>query len=157
VHIPPADQYTPLERGLVDGFPGNWEEAVAFKKFEVTEYRTAINGWTRGMSQIMNLDVWNGLPPDIQQIFEETTGLGRSELAAHIFAEADGQCRQMIEDYDKQAGNPAIYDLPKEERDKWAAVVDGVAEEWAEEMDAKGLPGTAMLAEARDMVATLEK
>ena len=48
--------------------------------------------------------------------------------------------------------NP-IYRLPNEERQRWQEAVKGLDAKWAAELDAKGLPGQAMLQEARALAA----
>jgi predicted nucleotidyltransferase len=42
-----------------------------------------------------------------------------------------------------------IYTLPDEERRRWREAVKGLDAKWAAELEAKGLPGQALLQEAR--------
>lgn len=62
-----TENFTALERGTIDGyiwgdfgkFPG-WEEET---KYVVDEGFLGM-----GMATLINLDVWNGLPPDVQEL-----------------------------------------------------------------------------------------
>jgi TRAP-type mannitol/chloroaromatic compound transport system substrate-binding protein len=73
--IPPADVYTALERGVIDACElGNPEGNMSLGMHEVTKYQgfpgchqlTQTQGW------IINLDLWNDLPEDIQTVMEMT-------------------------------------------------------------------------------------
>ena len=39
----------------------------------------------------------------------------------------------------------ATFELPREEQAKWASAMPNIAKEWAERIDAPGLPGTEVL------------
>ena len=145
VYLPVPEVYTSLERGLADGAIDNWEKAFVFKTYEVTKYRTAIDIWVPEMPMLMNLDVWNRLPPDIQEVIDETTGFQFTVRCGAIFDEVDAMFRGIIAEYDREVGNPEIYDLPAEERARWVEATAPVYEEWAKDMEAKGVPGEEIL------------
>jgi hypothetical protein len=48
-----------------------------------------------------------------------------------------------------EAHKNQIYSLPDEERRRWQEAVKGLDAKWAAELDAKGLPGQALVQEAR--------
>jgi hypothetical protein len=49
-------------------------------------------------------------------------------------------------------GNPPIYELPKGELERWTSAVQPVYDKWTAKMEAKGLPGKAILEDARRLV-----
>ncbi len=156
--IPEPEIYTALERGIVDGRFVEFEAAWVFKTFEVTKYRTEnINLAVNKSLGIMNLDVWNKLPPDIQKIFDETTGFEASQHYGKLMDEADQQFRAMILDYDKKVGNPAIYSLPENERARWEDATSGVINGWVNGLEAKGLPAKAMMDDYRSLLQKYSK
>jgi len=59
----------------------------------------------------------------------------------------------VLQAYDKEKGNPDIYYLPDEERQRWVEAVTPLHDEWAEEMEGKGLPGKAVLEDLKAWVA----
>jgi len=53
-----------------------------------------------------------------------------------------------LKEFDKKVGNPEWYFLPEAEYDRWKEVAWPVNEAWVKEVEAKGLPGTAILEDA---------
>ncbi len=154
VFMTQADIYTALERGMIDGELFSWDGAAAFRIPEVTKYRTGNVDLTTGpLDIVMNRDVWNSLPPDIQKIIDEK-GPEWSRRFGASFDQFDLESIQDFIDYDKKAGNPPIYYLPESERARWVQAVQPVIDAWVAEMEAKGIPGKAMVADLR---ALLEK
>jgi TRAP-type C4-dicarboxylate transport system substrate-binding protein len=66
--------YSALDKGVVDGINFLWEGVMAFGFQQVTKYRTEANLMGRGFVIVMNLDIWNSLPPDVQALFEKYGG-----------------------------------------------------------------------------------
>jgi len=156
--VPPPEIYTALERGLVDAISTNWEKAIVFKEHEVTKYRTgSINMWVNVMPIYMNLDAWNELPADIQQIFEETGGLAYSQRNGALFDTVDQEFRGIIEGYDKEVGNPPFYDISADERARWIAATAPIHDEWVNELEADGLPARALLDDANALAEAFGK
>jgi hypothetical protein len=60
----------------------------------------------------------------------------------------------MLKDYDQQAGNPEIYWLPDDERQRWAEAVKPFTDHWVEETEAAGYPARAAL---EDVITWLEE
>jgi TRAP-type C4-dicarboxylate transport system substrate-binding protein len=90
---------------------------------------------------IINKAVYDGLPAELQTILRE---------AAQAWAAAAAEAQQSI--YDNAYGSVAqnfpgatTFELPREEQVKWAEAMPNIAKEWAERIDAQGLPGSAVL------------
>jgi TRAP-type C4-dicarboxylate transport system substrate-binding protein len=63
------DYYTSMERGTVDGINSTTaEQIVASGTFQVTKYAPRPGFFDGSLSALMNLNVWNGLPGDLQQV-----------------------------------------------------------------------------------------
>lgn len=145
-----GDVFTALERGMVDGRLHAWDSAVVWKGMEVTKYRTGnVNGPLNLMLVLMNWDSWNALPPDIQNIMTGLTGLQMSRDMGIIYDRANQRMLGVVEQYDKKKGNPEVYWLPESEQQKWKAQMETYASEWVNEMEAKGLPGKAILSDLK--------
>lgn len=153
VFMPEPDIYTSLERGLLDGRWHEWEGGWTWKAHEVTKYRTAnVDLGTNTNVIMMNLDSWNKLPRDIQKIVDECSGLKYSQYSGKVWDETNVEFLPKIIDYDKKAGNPEIYYISDSERARWKEAVTPVYDEWVNEMEAKGLPGKAILKDLRALV-----
>lgn len=150
--VPPGELYTALERGMVDGCTIAMEAVKGYKLYEVTKYHT-IAGSGYGMLgygmnvTAMNLETWNSLPPDIQKIFDEL-----SPWAQELLNDAANADDEDAISLCKEAGNTFIYLSPEEEA-SWIEATKSVVDDWAAEIDAKGLPGTAIVEEAHRLTA----
>jgi len=143
--------YVSLDRGVLDAAMIPWEALRAFKIYEVTKYRTETPKgiWLDLLSVIMNLDSYNKLPPEVQKIFDETSGAYMSKLAGEAFDQADAEIRQDVLNIEKEAGKPEWYRVPEDEFQKWVEALDPVYDKWLKRMNDKGLPGEKVFEEAK--------
>jgi len=89
----------------------------------------------------MNLQTWNKLPPDIQKIFDEM-----SPWAQKLHYDLGNEAGARAESVSVKAGN-VLNKLTPEEKARWAKTTKPLGDTWATNMDAKGLPGKALLDE----------
>jgi TRAP-type C4-dicarboxylate transport system substrate-binding protein len=68
VTLPPTDIYTSMERGVVDGFIISKPGMTGFGLQEVTKYWIEPGFFQIEPSMIMNLDFWNKIPKDLQDL-----------------------------------------------------------------------------------------
>src|SRR4030042_3516359 len=71
IPMPMSEVYTALSTGLIQSVNITWEGAFAFKINEATQHRVNYPLYSKSFVLVMNKDVWNSLPEDIQQIFDE--------------------------------------------------------------------------------------
>lgn len=73
VNLAPPEMYQGLDKGIVDGGLLPSELLQSQKVAEVVDYMYVTPGMIYGTSMLlMNLDKWNSLPKDIQQVFNDT-------------------------------------------------------------------------------------
>ena len=143
----------------MDAVTREWEGAFVWKFYEVTKYRTDI---AQGLSVAqfvvsMNWDTWNSLPPDVQKIFEELTGPNMSKSCGETVDGVNMGLLGFIKEYDQKVGNPEIYNLPEDEFQRWKEAVVPVYDMWMADMEAKGLPGRAILEDVQHLVEKYSK
>lgn len=156
--LPIVDVFTALERGMVDGYVDCWDAAECFKFYEVTKYRTNVGGLLHPrIVLLMNKDSYNSLPSDIKQIFDQTTGLEQSRSGGALVDANEKVVLSRILEYDKEKGNPEIYNLPQAERERWREAVAPVYEDWIAENEAKGLPARAFFEDLLQIAAKYNK
>ena len=117
-------------------FPSAW---VNLKLYEPAPYYTLIGfGAITWHGLTINLDTWNGLPPEVQEIVVEV---------AKEFEEKTGSVNK--EQYDKQVetlrGLTTVKELPAEVRADWAKALAAWPQQVAKELDGKGLPASDVL------------
>jgi len=143
VTMPSPQLYQTVEKGVADGSALAWGAFKAWKLVEVTKYHTNAHIGGTAYCTIMNKNTWNKLPKDIQEIITDINNqMMPDTLCAAVSAEMKvgmQQCRDR---------NQEIYEMPAKERARWVATGKPAWDKWVKDMEAKGLPGRAVLEEA---------
>lgn len=134
------DFYNAMSTGLYDGVM-TFESVVApYKFYEVAPYITKINFGAQYASALtVNLDTWNSLPEDVQQIMQEVADEYR-EIAATSYKEG-GEASLAV----AMENGATVSELSDEQRAAYAQKLPNIAREWAAQLDAQGKPGTEVL------------
>jgi TRAP-type C4-dicarboxylate transport system substrate-binding protein len=140
VTTPVTETYTALERGVVDGTVVPWEGLGIFKLDELTRYATKVDFYTMIMMVVMNKKRWDSLPDDVKKVIDETSGMKLSMECGRVYDETDEPFRQRA----LKKGVQEI-ELPPSEMKKLEDLTMPLREEWIKDMDARGLPGKAVL------------
>jgi len=149
VLMPPGDIYTSMERKVLDGWMISWEACVGHKLFEVTDHYTAADTYQPALALLMNHAAWKKLPPDIQKVMEKYIGAAGSEF----FGKEFDRYNQMDKEKVQAMKGKTIIDLSPAETKRWKEICRPIWDKWVANMEAKGLPGKAVLQEALDLSA----
>jgi len=147
VSIPAPDTYTALERGTVDGTIFPWEAISSFKIAEVLKHHAAVSLYASPLITYMNQKKYESLPPDLRKIIDDLSGAWGAEFTGTVWDKNELVGIEAI----KKAG-ATIYTVPQEERQRWAARLRPVEEDWLKSMEAKGLPGRQVLSDLREAI-----
>jgi TRAP-type C4-dicarboxylate transport system substrate-binding protein len=140
----PGDLYMSLEKGIIDGGFADNEITVSRKLDEVIKYITNIEMLQPNFVFIMNQGVWDRLPADVKKVFDELSGEYMVEFTGKIRDEKEQEARSVIE------GKGIEYiELPPAEKAKARELLTPVQNEYAAELEKKGLPGNRVLQELR--------
>lgn len=140
--IPEPDIVMALQTGVVDGMMTHWAFLAPFPAGglgfgELLKYYTEINCFTAPFIMIMNKDVWNSLPSDIQEAIESVSGLERVDVI-------DAANWQMMEVDCKEAAEAAYgceeIRLAPEEMAEFAEAMLAVQAEYLEMLEDEGKP-----------------
>ena len=145
--------YTSLKKGVFDGIDCANAEYVAMKFAEVAKYKLTnlpIKAYPIGLA--MNLNTWNKLPADLQAIFTKYSGAHFADMADTALASLDATWKDQAE----QMGAEFIT-LSHAEVDRWAKEIEPTRIKAAEGLNAKGLPGTALLNAMDDLIIKYSK
>lgn len=147
MHI--SEVYEAMQRGTIDGVFVGRSPMMTFRFHEVTKYGVEANIFCQNYFYVMNLDKWNSLPPDIQKIMNEVSGMHHAELNGKGFDdEADFVTQKLL----PKAG-VQVYKLPPEEQARWVKAIDPIYDWWLKEMGSKGLPAKNLVEEVRRLSA----
>jgi len=148
VAMPQGSTYESLQKGVVEGTFGPMEVLKGWRQAEVIKHTTdcAAVGYTTSMFVVMNLNKWNELPKEIQQVM---TDVSNEWISIHgkTWNEADSNGRK----YTLERGNN-IIDLSKEENMKWKTAVKPIIDEYIQNMEKQGLPGKQYVAELMTLI-----
>jgi TRAP-type C4-dicarboxylate transport system substrate-binding protein len=112
-----VDLFGALEKNVVDGAMMGLHGTIEMKMTDVIQYVTVLYSESGMNGYTINLDVWNKMPANIQNILLEEAATTCTEFN-NLFIEYDKT------DPDKIRGMGIdVYHLPKAERDKWQALV----------------------------------
>lgn len=137
-----TELYTNLEKGTMDGAITDWHGVYSFKLDETLSYYLDENIGVSTYFLLMNKDVYESLPEDLQQILDETT--------ADCIQYTDAW--DVVEDETKASVESKLTKLSDEERAKLEDVADQTIEQWIEEMNAAGYDGQAIYDKAMQCI-----
>jgi len=141
VNMPIGDIYVGLEKGTTHGFFGGAEMLETMRLAEFTKYATDVSmvygfNWTA-----MNSKVWESLPADVQQVFNELTEWGQ-ELTINGFDESENQSRQFA-----LSQGTKFVEIEEDELQKIFSASIPVFQQIAAELEGKGVPANKLLSE----------
>lgn len=140
VSMPITETYTALERGVVDGTVVPWEGLVIFKLDDLIKYATEADFYTVTMAVVMNKAKWNSLPADVKKAIDQTTGMAMSVACGKAFDAVEIPMKKKA-----LSKGIEVFQFSPADKEKLKALTLPLREDWVKRMDAKGLPGKAVL------------
>lgn len=135
-----SDWYNNLATGLIDGVIGWAEGSIAYRLYEVAPYMVDVKlGAVATKAIVVNERTWGRLPEEVRTVLKEVAADYRDELAR----ETDRRSALSIERYKAEGGT--IFTLNEEQRREWANGLPNIAQDWARDMEERGMPGTEIL------------
>jgi TRAP-type C4-dicarboxylate transport system substrate-binding protein len=155
--VPFPDVYLAMQKGVLDGTLTPIGACEIFNFHEVGNYMTNVIIATAPFSIIMNKAKWNSLPPDVQKAIDAECGYDACRwLGSHYSDALDDAGRKEMAEYAEKTGHKVIqYTPPPEELARWQKVGGKPNwDVWVKRVNAKGLPGQAVLDELLRLVET---
>ena len=132
--------YTQIQTGVADGVLTILSGAYPYRIHEVAPYVTLVSlGAMVNGAMSINLDTWQRLSPELQQIFRE---LGR-EYSRWIGAETAGRYSRALTDMASEGAT--ISEFPREEKLAWLERLPNIPRRWADATAARGHAGHEVL------------
>ena len=105
--------------------------------------------YTTAFAMFMNKATYASLPADVRQVFDDTTSVRAYWIrVGESWDKAEIVGRRAVQEHKGD-----IYTLLKDERQRWREAAQGLDDRWAATLEAKGLPGKALLQAARELSA----
>jgi TRAP-type C4-dicarboxylate transport system substrate-binding protein len=135
-----GEAYTSLHTGVYEGWIMSPSGVAGYKLYEVAKNYTLTNFGANVMAAFnINLNTWKKLPPEVQKVVAEVA----HEYSFKLAEVHEGELKQNLDTIKK--GGASITPMPAEELQRWAKMMPNFATNFAKEVDAKGMPGTAMM------------
>jgi len=124
----PIEVYELLEKGTVDATVQSMGKYVEAMLWEVCPYVTNAGLVPASCASTVNLDVWNKMPKEVQDIIVEEAKIAEeaiSKISVDLFyTYVDKMTSEGME----------VYNLPKAEREKWQAAVAPIVDDLIAQM-----------------------
>jgi len=140
VGMPQSECPEALQKGVVKGAASSLETLMDFKYAETCKYVTIFNGPVYPFAVVMNMDTWNSLPKDVQEVMD---GLG-TEQAWWTGNYMDEHVNESVE-WSKKNHNIEIIGLSAGEMARWNRLMRPLIDKWITDAKAKGLPARTIL------------
>lgn len=151
------DGYEALQKGIVQGTLASDETLQTWHNAEVTKFTTRTPFMYNGLQAVvMNLDSWQKLPKDIQDGIQRASDKIWEDIVVHFY---DNESAMGLK-YAVEKTGQTVIDLSPEETARWQEKIAHILDHYADELDAKGLPGKdakKLLFEYGDKYNTLHK
>lgn len=143
VSLPMSEWYEALQKGVMRG---GFLALTALDGFRLGEVSADYITFTPFTPQnvfycVMNLDTWNSLPADIQEIITEVTNEFYYENVPMVWDEDNIAATQHWE----QEKDVEYIHLSDEEAAKWISKIEYMQDEYVEELNSRGLDGTGTM------------
>lgn len=141
-----GDLYLGMEKGVLDGVALPTEILVSRRIAEVAKYVTDIDLGHDTFFVVINMDTWKRLPKDIQKVLEDLSGDWAVDFTGKAWDKFDGEAKKKV-----MAQGIEFITLDPKEKARWKKLLAPIKDEYAAELDGKGLPGTKILKDLQGM------
>ncbi len=132
--------YTSIKNGLYDGYPIIIYLAFPYRTYQVAKNYTQTNfGSTSVASLTVNAKTWASFSDCLKKAFQTAA----DDWSQEYVKVNSGRLAKFAGIMKKKGVK--FSTLSDAERKRWAAVLPGLAKQWAEALEAKGLPGKAVV------------
>jgi TRAP-type C4-dicarboxylate transport system substrate-binding protein len=127
----PSSMYDMLAKKVVDGVVIDYEAVtVTFNIIDVLNYVTEFGFGAPPFVVVMNLNTWNSLPADLQQLFVGENAYRLTELMGYDFDNITLRVRDEADKILKARGYPGVYVLSDAEKVKWIQTLMPVQDQY---------------------------
>lgn len=134
--IPASDLYPAIQRGTVDGILFNLPTASGYKLQEQLMWSTDnLNLGLYPVLYVINEDVWQGLPVDVQEILVQAA----IDVMPEVYELNEKRMARFKSDLEAKGGG--FYQVAVDEKARWAEQLRPVTDDWVNDMRDRGLPG----------------
>lgn len=147
VGMPKSAYPEALQKGVVNGELSSLESLKDFKFAELCRFVTLTDTVVYPFAVVMNLDCWNALPKDVQNVMEALIA-EQSEWTGNYM---DQHVRESVQ-WSRQTHNVEFIALKPKEKALWNAPLQPIINQWKAEAADKELPADAIIADIKAFI-----
>ena len=145
------ETYEALQKGVVEATFCPVETLKGWKQGEVINYVTdsSVIGYTTAMFVVMNKSAWDGLNPELQEIFTQVSNEW-VDKHGRAWDQADEEGMALIKELQRE-----VIKLSNKEQQQWKDAVQPILDEYTTKTAEKDLPGKEFLADIKNLIEEL--
>ncbi len=146
VNVSGAEAYQALDRGTIDGSIYSIPLVKSYKLHEVAGHVTVAHlGQSMAYGIGINLDLWDSMSPEFQEIVAQTS-IEYMDHFAMLYTREESEARASMES-GEDGYKVVFHDLTDEQRAAWAAPAQILIDEFIAELAELGIDGAAVYEE----------
>ncbi|WP_201574480.1 TRAP transporter substrate-binding protein [Psychrobacter sp. H8-1] len=145
VGMPASDQYTSLQRGVIDGVSTPWDAAGAFRLAELTNTHTTMPLYGSALLVTMNKGKYESLPDDLKKVIDDNSGMEMAKVAGNLF---DSEDTRVIAE--AKARGDTMIEIPDPLNDSaWSGILKTEIQSYLDNLEAQGLDAQGVYEKAQ--------
>lgn len=142
--------YNDLRAGVYEAVLISMPSALATRLHEVAPYIGRVNfGAVFSFALVINKDVWESFPPQMQEIFQTVATEWRVGYSEAVYKASDEAIQRMVNE------GSTLIDLTGDFRNAVAEKLPNIAREWSSYIENRGGPGNDILLEYMSIIEEL--
>ncbi len=147
VGMPMSEVPEAVQTGVIDGLVTSREVLMDLQLAESLKYTTDYPLTVTSFVAVMNMDVWNSIPKDIQNVIDDLS----LEMAIWTGEYMDNHVEEALE-WSKQEHGLENITLSAEEAKTWTNIIQPLQDNYVEELEAQGLPAKEYQARLYELI-----
>lgn len=141
VSMPMSDVYTALEQGVIDGTTLNYELLVSRRFGDQIKNMTELSVQNTLFYCVMNQDVYDRLPKDLQKVIDDASGAFADKAFADYWATTE---ESAVRAWKEKMNPKGIYELSAADYTAAAKAMQPPVDAWFAKLTKLGLPGAEL-------------
>jgi len=138
--------YTDIQTGVSDGVLSLALGVLPAKIYEVAPYITRVDmGVAYSGTVAINRDTWDSLPEEVQNAMVDAGKYYTDSHGKDLLERHEAVLNAMIKAGAGQNPPVSITPMSQEDREAWVSAMPNIAKEWADDLEARGVPAREFL------------
>jgi TRAP-type C4-dicarboxylate transport system substrate-binding protein len=136
-----------LQKGVVQGLFSSLEVMKDLKFAEICKYATLTDTAIYPFAVVMNLERWNALPPEVQQVMDDL----RLEQAEWTGSYMDNHVQEALT-WSRDTHQVEVITLSETEKADWNRPLQPITDAWVQTNGAKDFPAAAIVGDIQALI-----